>query len=254
MLILILLLLSGCSEVDVSNLSDEDLERISDKAVVCNEPYIRVGVECCLDEDQNNICDRDETLSDINSEGDEGGLEATVEYKDSEESESGLEATVEYKDAQEVEVTVEDDLVIVEDNSVTDDILIDSEEIENDVIVEDGSVTDDMLIGDNSNETIVLEDGTTITTRPRDEHILDVDYLEVDGTVYVKNNDLSNVNIDTIKISKDGDEICVGDNLVANANGVTPIKLSNCNLLEGAVYEINVINELGLFSFNLISH
>lgn len=29
-------------------------------APVCNAPYILVGKECCLDEDANNICDRDE--------------------------------------------------------------------------------------------------------------------------------------------------------------------------------------------------
>lgn len=61
-IILTLFLLAGCSNVDLSEVSDEDLERISEKAVVCNEPYIRVGVECCLDKDNNNICDRDEEL------------------------------------------------------------------------------------------------------------------------------------------------------------------------------------------------
>ena len=29
--------------------------------VTCNPPYIKVGTECCLDENSNNICDRDET-------------------------------------------------------------------------------------------------------------------------------------------------------------------------------------------------
>lgn len=28
--------------------------------VVCNYPYIQVGSECCLDEDSNSICDKDE--------------------------------------------------------------------------------------------------------------------------------------------------------------------------------------------------
>ena len=27
---------------------------------VCNDPYIQVGAECCLDQDSNNICDKDE--------------------------------------------------------------------------------------------------------------------------------------------------------------------------------------------------
>ena len=31
------------------------------EGVVCEPPYIQVGSSCCLDQDQNNICDRDET-------------------------------------------------------------------------------------------------------------------------------------------------------------------------------------------------
>lgn len=59
--VLILFLIVGCDNVDLSKLSDEDLERISEKAVVCNKPYIRVGVGCCLDKNGNKICDKDET-------------------------------------------------------------------------------------------------------------------------------------------------------------------------------------------------
>ena len=29
--------------------------------IVCNKPYIRVGADCCLDKDDNSICDKDET-------------------------------------------------------------------------------------------------------------------------------------------------------------------------------------------------
>lgn len=29
--------------------------------IVCNTPYIRVGAGCCLDQDANSICDKDET-------------------------------------------------------------------------------------------------------------------------------------------------------------------------------------------------
>jgi hypothetical protein len=60
-----LLFLTGCAGVDLSEVSDEDLERISEKAVVCNAPYIRVGVECCLDQNDNNICDRDEVAPEL---------------------------------------------------------------------------------------------------------------------------------------------------------------------------------------------
>lgn len=32
----------------------------ADDRIVCETPYIRVGVECCLDSDENLICDKDE--------------------------------------------------------------------------------------------------------------------------------------------------------------------------------------------------
>jgi hypothetical protein len=66
-----MLFLAGCAGVDLTEVSDEDLERISEKAVVCNDPYIRVGIECCLDENSNKICDRDDNGSE-NSDGHDG--------------------------------------------------------------------------------------------------------------------------------------------------------------------------------------
>lgn len=30
--------------------------------IVCNTPYIQVGAECCLDQNANSICDKDETI------------------------------------------------------------------------------------------------------------------------------------------------------------------------------------------------
>jgi protein-disulfide isomerase len=58
--LLFVLIIVGCEGVDVSQISDEDLERISEKAVVCNAPYIRFGTSCCLDQNSNEICDQDE--------------------------------------------------------------------------------------------------------------------------------------------------------------------------------------------------
>ena len=60
LLVLLVLVVSGCENIDISKLSDEDLGRIAEKAIVCNEPYIRFGTSCCLDKDSNSICDRDE--------------------------------------------------------------------------------------------------------------------------------------------------------------------------------------------------
>lgn len=42
-------------------MSQGDIQNVSKGLVVCNPPYIRVGVECCLDRNNNSICDRDET-------------------------------------------------------------------------------------------------------------------------------------------------------------------------------------------------
>lgn len=44
LLVLLVIFLFGCEQV------------------ICSEPYIRVGTDCCLDEDNNKICDKDETI------------------------------------------------------------------------------------------------------------------------------------------------------------------------------------------------
>ncbi len=60
LILIIAISLYGCEGVDLSKVSDEDLARLSEKAIVCNEPYIRFGTSCCLDQNNNKICDRDE--------------------------------------------------------------------------------------------------------------------------------------------------------------------------------------------------
>jgi hypothetical protein len=62
-LLSVCLFLSGCSGFNVNSLSDRDLQRISDKAVVCNAPYIRFGASCCIDQNNNSICDTDESAT-----------------------------------------------------------------------------------------------------------------------------------------------------------------------------------------------
>jgi len=63
-LILILaVFLSGCI-----NLSEDDAKKLgndlSNTLIVCEEPYMRLGSDCCLDKDSNKICDKDESGSD----------------------------------------------------------------------------------------------------------------------------------------------------------------------------------------------
>ncbi len=37
------------------------IQQSKEETVTCNPPYIKVGTECCLDKNSNNICDKDET-------------------------------------------------------------------------------------------------------------------------------------------------------------------------------------------------
>ena len=67
-------LLSGCENVDLSKVSDKDLERISEKAIACNKPYIRFGTSCCLDKNGNNVCDRDEKTIEVIEESTKGTI------------------------------------------------------------------------------------------------------------------------------------------------------------------------------------
>ena len=68
LVILFIVFLMGCANVDVSNLSEKDIQKIAgslsdedvDKLIACDSPYMRFGTGCCLDVDDNNICDDDE--------------------------------------------------------------------------------------------------------------------------------------------------------------------------------------------------
>ena len=64
-LISITLILVGCENVDLSKVSDKDLERLSEQAIKCEKPYIRFGTSCCLDQNDNKICDKDEKTIEV---------------------------------------------------------------------------------------------------------------------------------------------------------------------------------------------
>lgn len=61
-LILICIISLSACDVGVNKLNDSAIERINSKAIVCNEPYIRYGASCCLDQNDNIICDEDEAV------------------------------------------------------------------------------------------------------------------------------------------------------------------------------------------------
>src|SRR3989344_692516 len=63
-LICILFIISSCvtqaPKALVSNITEPTT--IAIPTFVCNKPYIQVGSECCLDENDNKVCDKDETI------------------------------------------------------------------------------------------------------------------------------------------------------------------------------------------------
>ena len=63
LIFLFLFILVACDKVDVSKLSDADMKRIANNLIVCSPPYIRHGSDCCLDKNNNSICDSDETTA-----------------------------------------------------------------------------------------------------------------------------------------------------------------------------------------------
>lgn len=59
-----MIILSACSGLDaaqIKNLSKEDMSKIAEATIACNDPYIRFETGCCLDQNKNNICDKDES-------------------------------------------------------------------------------------------------------------------------------------------------------------------------------------------------
>ena len=59
---LLCIFLTGCQLVD----SDKTEAGDSDE-IVCDSPYIRHAAECCLDVDNNSICDSDEVVVEENN-------------------------------------------------------------------------------------------------------------------------------------------------------------------------------------------
>lgn len=88
LLIISIILISGCDNVDISKLSEDDINKIASQVIVCNSPYMRFSSGCCLDQNNNTICDNDEKITDeekpIESENqsikDEGVLSAEEVY------------------------------------------------------------------------------------------------------------------------------------------------------------------------------
>ncbi len=66
-LLFVIIISVACNNIDLSKLSDKDLQRVSKELIVCNPPYIRHASNCCLDKNGNAICDNDEKVSETPS-------------------------------------------------------------------------------------------------------------------------------------------------------------------------------------------
>ena len=61
--IILVLFLSGCTAgtFDTASVSNEEIKRIANNVISCEDPYMRYATGCCLDENNNSKCDGDET-------------------------------------------------------------------------------------------------------------------------------------------------------------------------------------------------
>ncbi len=84
------LVLSACSQLDVSQISDDDIDRITERVIVCNPPYIRHGVDCCLDTTGTGICDKDEKIIQKELEDEEVKEDFYYEKPDTEMNETNF--------------------------------------------------------------------------------------------------------------------------------------------------------------------
>lgn len=61
--------------------------------VICNSPYIKVGNSCCIDTDNNNICDNDQLSLDLAEQLKELRHFCVIEYCETPQPESGYKYT-----------------------------------------------------------------------------------------------------------------------------------------------------------------
>lgn len=101
LLLIVVLLLSGCKG------------GVTGGAVVCNEPYILVGTDCCLDQNDNQICDKDETEN-LNAEPVDAPKEEIIE----EPAPEPQEVIKEPEEPQEEPATVQNEFFMKVGDSV----------------------------------------------------------------------------------------------------------------------------------------
>ena len=95
LLILAVLILSGCKN-DVTG-----------GTIICNKPYMLAGDDCCLDKNDNSICDRDEIEEEAQQETAEPPKEEPVAEPEPEPEEIEAEAEEIIEETEETEVEEE---------------------------------------------------------------------------------------------------------------------------------------------------
>ena len=59
-LLILVFFVSACTQMDLAQISEEEMDMIASRVIVCHEPYIRHETGCCLDTTKSGICDFDE--------------------------------------------------------------------------------------------------------------------------------------------------------------------------------------------------
>lgn len=250
---ILFLFLVGCTEVNLENISDEDLERISEKAVVCNSPYMRMGISCCLDKDNNGICDSDE----VEVENDDGSKEdEEVEEEEIEEvgvcnppyMRMGISCCLDKDDnnicdSDEVEFEKDDDSE--EDEEVVEEEIIDDEVVEE---VDDSEKDEHGCIG---TAGYLWNEEMQKCTRPWEEDVIEEEIIEEEVVIEEEINssescikddlDIKIIDIESlknklikivVKISAgkedvDGYEIYLGAKVPDSSNYISIVPTSN---------------------------
>lgn len=62
-IVFLVILITGCTQpVDLSQYSDEEIAAVAERVIICNSPYIRFEARCCVDQNNNRICDAHENV------------------------------------------------------------------------------------------------------------------------------------------------------------------------------------------------
>lgn len=151
-MLFLIVFLVGCSDVEKTTANVI-------KEPVCNKPYILVGYDCCLDKDDNSICDKDEVQEEYKEEAKQ---EVKIEEIQSEEPSSEiLEEVPKEQTTFMVTRVIDGDTIEIETGERVRLICIDTPEISEDYYQEAKDYLTDIIL----NEEIELVKDVSETDR-----------------------------------------------------------------------------------------